>query len=90
MYIFRLGVKEKVDKYQAWTIKLNMGKPATKHMRVCSLHFMKDDFILPGCFYFSVIQVTLTDCTYLADVPTKRPHLKSIAVPSQNLPEVYS
>lgn len=37
-----LGI-EKVDKY-----KLKMGKPATKHMCVCWLHFCKEDFVLPG------------------------------------------
>ncbi|XP_063927441.1 uncharacterized protein LOC135140714 isoform X2 [Zophobas morio] len=43
-----LGMREKVDKLEAWIMKLNMGKRSTKYATVCSLHFTKDDFILPG------------------------------------------
>lgn len=41
------GVQEKVDRRKAWEIKLLMGKRTTTFMRVCSLHFNRDDFILP-------------------------------------------
>lgn len=45
------GVQEKVDRRKAWEIKLLMGKRTTTFMRVCSLHFNRDDFILPGLIY---------------------------------------
>lgn len=44
----KFGNQEKVDRKKAWELKLLMGKPITPFMRVCSLHFEKNDYILPG------------------------------------------
>ncbi|KAI4455392.1 thap domain protein [Holotrichia oblita] len=43
----KFGIQEKVDRKKAWEIKLLMGKRTSTFMRVCSLHFNKDDFFLP-------------------------------------------
>lgn len=42
------GITEKVSQRKVWINKLKMGKPITDNMRVCSLHFSKEDFIRPG------------------------------------------
>ncbi|KAK4884844.1 hypothetical protein RN001_001115 [Aquatica leii] len=39
---------EKVDRLKAWELKLLMGKRPTSCLRVCSIHFIENDFILPG------------------------------------------
>lgn len=41
------GVVDKIDRLKAWKIALNMDKVFPR-MRVCSLHFKKEDYILPG------------------------------------------
>ncbi|KAJ8956939.1 hypothetical protein NQ318_014358 [Aromia moschata] len=33
-----------IDKRKAWILKLRIGKPVSKFMRVCSLHFAEEDF----------------------------------------------
>lgn len=44
----KLGLKEKVDRRKAWINLLKIGKPVTKFMKVCSLHFTKDDYFNTG------------------------------------------
>ncbi|KAJ8958724.1 hypothetical protein NQ318_016452, partial [Aromia moschata] len=34
----------KFDKRKAWILKLRIGKPVSKFMRVCSLHFAEEDY----------------------------------------------
>ncbi|KAJ8938838.1 hypothetical protein NQ318_019013, partial [Aromia moschata] len=34
---------ERIDKRKAWILKLRIGKPVSKCMRVCSLHFAEED-----------------------------------------------
>ncbi|XP_044764415.1 uncharacterized protein LOC123320980 [Coccinella septempunctata] len=33
-----------MDRQKAWQLKLKIGKPITKNMKVCSLHFTDDDY----------------------------------------------
>ncbi|KAJ8942285.1 hypothetical protein NQ318_005603 [Aromia moschata] len=33
-----------MDRRDAWIIKLRMGRPVSKFMRVCCLHFAEDDY----------------------------------------------
>lgn len=40
----KFGVKEFVDIRKAWEKVLKMGKPSTKFMNVCSLHFKESDY----------------------------------------------
>ncbi|XP_074106475.1 uncharacterized protein LOC141532157 [Cotesia typhae] len=40
------GAKEKIDRLKAWQRALKL-KAINPHMRVCSLHFKRSDFILP-------------------------------------------
>ncbi|KAJ8941418.1 hypothetical protein NQ318_010168, partial [Aromia moschata] len=35
---------ERIDKRKAWILKLRIGKPVSKFMRVCSLHFAEEDY----------------------------------------------
>ena len=42
------GNVEKVDSLSVWMRSLKMGKDVSPYMRVCSLHFTKDDYIFPG------------------------------------------
>ncbi|EFN73405.1 hypothetical protein EAG_00280, partial [Camponotus floridanus] len=41
------GKSEKVDQLKAWKIALKV-QVVTPRMKVCSLHFKKTDYILPG------------------------------------------
>ncbi|KAI4455551.1 thap domain protein [Holotrichia oblita] len=59
----KFGIQEKVDRKKAWEIKLLMGKRTSTFMRVCSLHFNKDDFFLPGQ---SLIVAYITDGNTIA------------------------
>ncbi|KAK4877396.1 hypothetical protein RN001_009902 [Aquatica leii] len=43
----KLEIIEKVDRLKAWELKLLMGKRPTSCLRVCSIHFIENDFILP-------------------------------------------
>lgn len=43
------GNLEKVDKFKAWKKLLKINK-VTPRMKICSLHFKKTDYILPGTF----------------------------------------
>nr|CAI5825451.1 unnamed protein product [Callosobruchus analis] len=43
-----LGQEEEMDKRLAWERVLLMGKPVTKYMRVCSKHFIKEDYCAKG------------------------------------------
>ena len=40
----KLEQKEKVDAQKAWENALKMGKPVSEYMRICSLHFTKEDY----------------------------------------------
>ena len=42
------GEYEKVNCRKMWERVLKIGKNVTEHMVVCSLHFTKSDYILPG------------------------------------------
>ena len=42
------GEYEKVDRRKMWERVLKIGKNVTDYMQVCSLHFTKNDYILPG------------------------------------------
>lgn len=46
-----VGIEEKVDRRIEWEKVLRMGKKITSNMRVCSLHFTKDDYFAPGNLY---------------------------------------
>ncbi|KAJ8933240.1 hypothetical protein NQ318_011679 [Aromia moschata] len=39
-----LDWRERTDKRKAWILKLRIGKPVSKFMRVCSLHFAEEDY----------------------------------------------
>ncbi|XP_046736570.1 uncharacterized protein LOC124405587 [Diprion similis] len=41
------GISEKIDKFKAWEQAIKIGKPITPTMRICSLHFKKEDYFLP-------------------------------------------
>lgn len=49
--INKFGDKEKIDRREAWIRVLKIGKSVTTSMRVCSLHFIKEDF-LPSRKYY--------------------------------------
>ncbi|KAK4887420.1 hypothetical protein RN001_003691 [Aquatica leii] len=40
--------KQLVDRRDAWIIRLRIGKPVTKFMKVCSLHFKAEDYFNKG------------------------------------------
>lgn len=44
----KLGIEESVDIRKAWDKMLKSGKNLTNTMKVCSKHFLKEDYILPG------------------------------------------
>ncbi|KAJ8974505.1 hypothetical protein NQ317_012996 [Molorchus minor] len=44
----KFGTKYLIDRQKAWILKLGIGKPVTKFMRVCSLHFTQDDYFHRG------------------------------------------
>lgn len=49
-----LGVVERVDAEAAWKLRLKIYHANTVHLRVCSKHFKKDDYILPGKFIYVI------------------------------------
>ncbi|KAJ8951983.1 hypothetical protein NQ318_010728 [Aromia moschata] len=42
--INKFGQKERIDRRKAWILNLRIGKPVSKIMRVCSLHFAEEDY----------------------------------------------
>ncbi|XP_023233834.1 THAP domain-containing protein 2-like [Centruroides sculpturatus] len=46
--INKVGKEENIERKKAWELALKMEKKMTPSMRVCSLHFIENDFILPG------------------------------------------
>ena len=46
----KYGMQEMVDRRTQWVNVLRMGKNITPFRRVCSLHFTKDDYFIPGKF----------------------------------------
>ncbi|KAJ8948424.1 hypothetical protein NQ318_007947, partial [Aromia moschata] len=52
----KFGQKERIDKRNAWILKLRIGKPVSKFMKVCSLHFTEED-------YFYRLSATNDDCS---------------------------
>lgn len=40
--------KQLVTRRKAWILKLRIGKPITKFMKVCSLHFKQEDYFNRG------------------------------------------
>lgn len=44
----KFGIFEKIDRHQAWKKILRMGKNVTQWTVVCSKHFKKEDYVLPG------------------------------------------
>ncbi|KAJ8934022.1 hypothetical protein NQ318_007115 [Aromia moschata] len=49
--------QERIDKRKAWIIKLRIGKPVRKLMRVCSLHLAEEDY-----FYRLKKEITEEEC----------------------------
>lgn len=45
------GSEEMVDRRKRWEYVLKMGKKVTSNMLVCSLHFKKEDYMIPGNYY---------------------------------------
>lgn len=43
----QLGI-ECIDRRKAWILNLKIGKPITKYMQVCSLHFTEEDYLQKG------------------------------------------
>lgn len=41
------GNIEKVDQCKSWQIALRL-KTCNRHLKVCSLHFLKEDYFFPG------------------------------------------
>ena len=44
-HVNKLGQSEMIDRRKFWERILKMGKKVTQSMRVCSLHFVNDDYI---------------------------------------------
>lgn len=44
----KLGNKVMIDRQKAWVLKLKIGKPVSKYMKVCSLHFTDNDYFNRG------------------------------------------
>ncbi|KAJ8954664.1 hypothetical protein NQ318_011354 [Aromia moschata] len=42
--INKFGQNERIDRRKAWILKLRIGKPVNKFMKVCSLHFAEEDY----------------------------------------------
>ncbi|XP_076680816.1 uncharacterized protein LOC143375506 [Andrena cerasifolii] len=70
-HVNKLGQSEMIDRRKLWEKILKMGKEVTQSMRVCSLHFVKDDY--------SVFT--------RPDYPAGARFLKGTAVPTVNLPQ---
>lgn len=47
----KLGIKELVDRRKVWIKALKIGKIVSDHMRVCSLHFLENDYFHKGRFF---------------------------------------
>ncbi|KAJ8972010.1 hypothetical protein NQ317_000656 [Molorchus minor] len=85
-FITKLGICEKIDIHKAWMLKLKMGKPASRFMRVCSAHFTSDDYKViksgPGCAKFlkwnAVPSVNLPVSHIPSREPSKRKTRKKI------------
>lgn len=45
--INKFGNEEKIDKYDLWKQSLNINI-VTSSTRVCTLHFKREDFLMPG------------------------------------------
>ncbi|XP_067127736.1 uncharacterized protein [Centruroides vittatus] len=72
-----------------WEIKLKLGKQSTKSMYVCSLHFDKDDYYLPGNknISYKYILTVITYGTYVfIGLPCARHYLKPNSYPTKNIP----
>ncbi|KAJ8936024.1 hypothetical protein NQ318_007192, partial [Aromia moschata] len=46
--INKCGQKERIDRRKAWILKLRIGKPVSKFMKICSIHFAEEDY----CYRF--------------------------------------
>ncbi|KAJ8936376.1 hypothetical protein NQ318_004448 [Aromia moschata] len=40
----KFGQKERIDRRRAWILKLRIGSPVSKFMKVCSFHFAEEDY----------------------------------------------
>jgi hypothetical protein len=62
-HVDEFGIVLTVYRKKMWEIKLKMGKRVTRNMRVCSRHFVEQDFITPSdckCFVpFKVLWRTI-------------------------------
>ncbi|KAF5288590.1 hypothetical protein FQA39_LY15369 [Lamprigera yunnana] len=65
----KLGIQEKVDRKKAWERVLLMGKPASNTMRVCSLHFVKENYMFPD--YPTKIRRLRNDAVPTQNLPEK-------------------
>lgn len=56
VYIENAFGRELIERRKAWILKLRIGKPVTSFMKVCSLHFKKEDYFNKGTvFIFYVV-----------------------------------
>ncbi|KAJ8936367.1 hypothetical protein NQ318_008731 [Aromia moschata] len=56
--INKFGQKERIDRRKAWILKLRIGKPVRKFMKVCSLHFAEEDILRFSIVFLDGSQVT--------------------------------
>lgn len=52
------GQKELIDRRQAWIQVLKIGKPVTNFMKVCSLHFVDEDYFYKGKFNKIILYIS--------------------------------
>lgn len=66
-WINKSGTTEMIDRRLAWILKLRMDKSNLKktQIKICSKHFTKNDFILPGMLSIYYIYITNLDFIYI-------------------------
>lgn len=81
--------KELLDLHKVWKIILNIDEtPSTKikFLRICSLHFKEEDYILPKRGKFTLNESSLSISYNFFTESVVRRKLKLNAVPTENLP----
>jgi hypothetical protein len=80
------GSRTKMDRRALWEMILLMSKPAATHDRVCSHHFQKADYYLPGTCCAS--NTTPPTCFIkLSDYTSRKLKLRNYAIPTLKLPQ---
>jgi len=105
-WVNKNGTSQMIDRRQAWILRLRMDTVSLKktQIKICSKHFVKEDFILPGMlniyyYYIHFVLISyiqnITKCinvynifTSSLDFKVSRARLTREAVPSQNLPNL--